>query len=110
MLHSRPVMPSISELEQMVQRFPDKPFPRYGLAMEYKKAARWDDAVAHFREAMKLDPNYVAAFMHCGLALREAGRTDEAKQTLREGLQVAQRIGNGHAASEITGFLQEMGE
>ena len=102
-------MPSIPELEQMVSKFPDKPFPRYGLAMEYKKAGRFDEAVTHFKEAMKLDPNYVAAFMHCGLALRDAGRMDEAKQTLRQGLEVAGRIGNGHAASEITAFLQEIG-
>jgi hypothetical protein len=47
--------------------------------------------------------------MHCGIALREAGRTDEAKKTLQDGLQVAQRIGNGHAAGEISGILQEMG-
>lgn len=103
-------MPDISELESLIARFPDKPFPRYGLAMEYKKAGRFDDAVAQFQAALKLDPNYVAAFMHCGIALRDAGRTDEAKQTLRDGLEVAQKINNGHAASEISGLLAEMGE
>ena len=103
-------MPSIAELESLIAQFPGKPFPRYGLAMEYKKAGRFEDAVAQFREAVKLDPNYVAAFMHGGLALREAGKVEEAKQMLREGLQVAQRTGNMHAASEITGFLQEIGE
>jgi tetratricopeptide (TPR) repeat protein len=102
-------MPSIDELEGLIARFPDKPFPRYGLAMEYKKARRFDEAVAQFQEAVKLDPKYVAAFMHCGLCLREAGRADEAKQTLQQGLQVAQRAGNTHAAGEIAGILQEMG-
>jgi tetratricopeptide (TPR) repeat protein len=102
-------MPDISELESLIARFPDKPFPRYGLAMEYKKAGRADDAVAQFKAALKLDPNYVAAYMHCGLALREAGRNDEAKTTLHEGLAVAQRVGNSHAAGEISGILQEMG-
>ena len=103
-------MPDISELESLIARFPDKPFPRYGLAMEYKKAGRFDEAVEQFKAALKLDPDYVAAFMHCGIAQREAGRNDEAKQTLREGLQVAQRIKNSHAAGEISGILQEMGE
>ena len=42
------------------------------------------------------------------LAMREAGRTDDAKATLNEGLKVAQRIGNAHAASEISGVLQEI--
>lgn len=102
-------MPDIAELESLIQRFPDKPFPRYGLAMEYKKAGRFPDAVAQFKKALELDPNYVAAYMHCGLAQREAGQIDEAKATLQQGLQVAQRIGNGHAAGEISGILMEMG-
>lgn len=102
-------MPDISELESLIARFPDKPFPRYGLAMEYKKAGRFDDAVAQFKQAMALDPNYVAAYMHCGIALREAGRVDDAKATLHKGLEVAQRIGNSHAAGEISGILQEIG-
>ena len=102
-------MPDIPELESLIARFPDKPFPRYGLAMEYKKAGRFDDAVAQFREALKLDPNYVAAYMHCGIAMREAGKVDEAKAVLNDGLKVAQKIGNSHAASEISGILQEIG-
>ena len=102
-------MPDISELESLIARYPDKPFPRYGLAMEYKKAGRFDDAVAQFEKAMALDPNYVAAYMHCGIALREAGRVVDAKATLTRGLAVAQRIGNAHAASEISGILQEIG-
>jgi len=102
-------MPDIAELETLITRFPDKPFPRYGLAMEYKKAARFDEAIAQFDAALKLDPNYVAAYMHCGLAMREAGRIDDAKATLQKGLGVAQRIGNSHAAGEIAGILQEIG-
>ena len=102
-------MPSIDELEALIARFPDKPFPRYGLAMEYKKAGRFDDAVPQFKKALELDPNYVAAYMHCGITLREAGKDDEAKETLKAGLAVANKIGNGHAAGEILGILQEMG-
>lgn len=98
-------MPSIQELETLTQQFPDKAFPRYGLAMEYKKASRWEEAVREFRAAMKLDSNYVAAWFQCGMALEAWGKTDEAKSMYREGLQVAQRVGNAHAASEISAAL-----
>lgn len=103
-------MPSIEELEKLVQQFPDKPFPRYGLAMEYKKVNRFDEAIPHFREAMKLDANYVAAWFQCGLTYQAAGKIDEAKQTYREGIEVARRVGNGHALSEISDALASLPE
>lgn len=102
-------MPDITELENLIQRFPDKPFPRYGLAMEYKKAGRFADAVAQFQKALELDPNYVAAYMHCGIAMRDAGNPVDAKATWQKGLAVAQKIGNAHAAGEISGLLMEIG-
>ncbi|HVO32177.1 MAG TPA: tetratricopeptide repeat protein [bacterium] len=94
-------MPSIDELEKLVQQFPDKAFPRYGLAMEYKKASRWDEALTHFRKAIELDPNYTAAFFHAGMACEAAGRKEDAKQFYRDGLVAAKRVGNSHAAGEI---------
>ncbi len=101
-------MPSIDELETLTRQFPDKAFPRYGLAMEYKKAGRIDEAVREFREAMRLDADYVAAWFQCGLALESAGRIEEARAVLTEGLAVAQRVGNAHAASEIAGTLSQL--
>ena len=102
-------MPSIEELEKLVTQFPTKPFPRYGLAMEYKKAGRHDEALAHFREAIKLDPNYTAAFFHGGMSCEAAGRPEDAKAFYRDGLAAANRIGNGHAASEIGAALAALG-
>lgn len=102
-------MPSIEEIEKLVQQFPDKPFPRYGLAMEYKKAGRLEDAVTHFRKAVELDPKYVAAYHHCGLTLETLGKRDEAIATFRQGLAIAKQIGNGHAAKEINEALAAMG-
>jgi tetratricopeptide (TPR) repeat protein len=102
-------MPSIAELETLVKQFPDKPFPRYGLAMEYKKAARYEEALPHFRKAIELDPNYTAAFFHAGMACEAAGKVDDAKQFYRDGLAAAQKIGNSHAASEIGAALAALG-
>ena len=102
-------MPSIQELEALTKQFPDKAFPRYGLAMEYKKANRFEEAIREFQEAMRLDPNYVAAWHHCGMAYEQWGRIEDAKRVYREGMDVARRVGNGHALSEITAALQAIG-
>ena len=102
-------MPSIEELEKLTQQFPDKAFPRYGLAMEYKKVSRFEEAIREFEAAMKLDPGYVAAWHHCGIAYEQWGKIEDAKRVFREGLDVAKRIGNGHAFSEISAALGLLG-
>lgn len=102
-------MPTIEELEKLAAQFPTKPLPRYGLAMEYKKAGRFADAIPQFEKAIELDPNYVAALFHMGMAYESWGKTAEAIETYRKGLAVAQRIGNAHAASEIGQALANLG-
>jgi hypothetical protein len=37
------------------------------------------------------------------------GRTDEARRFLRDGIEEARRQGDGHAAGEMSGFLQDLG-
>lgn len=109
MVASAVLMPTIDELEKLVAQFPDKPFPRYGLAMEYKKANRWDEALTHFRKAIELDGDYTAAYYHAGMACEGAGRKDEAIAFYRDGLAAAQRIGNAHAAGELGEALRLLG-
>ena len=102
-------MPSIADLEALTKQFPAKAFPRYGLAMEYKKAARYEDAIREFQHAMRLDPNYVAAWHHAGQSYVAWGKPEDAKRVYLEGIEVAKRIGNGHALSELTAELQALG-
>jgi hypothetical protein len=42
-------------------------------------------------------------------ALERSGRTVEAKKMLENGVEAANRTGNKHALSEMTGMLQELG-
>ena len=41
--------------------------------------------------------------------LARAGRNDEAKQLLRDGISTARRTGDHHAESEMQGMLDELG-
>jgi len=42
-------------------------------------------------------------------ALARAGRNDEAKKRLQEGIASADRTGNQHAKSEMSAMLEELG-
>lgn len=95
----------LKALLAMAERQPVKPFTWYGIAMEYRSLGRIDDAVATFKKLIGSDPNYVAAYHQLGLMLRDAGRTDEARDALKEGVTIAERVGNGHAAGEMSEAL-----
>ena len=52
---------------------------------------RLEDAIASFREALQINPNYVKATIKLGLALMEAGDREEALRTMRRALDAQPR-------------------
>jgi len=81
------------------------PLAWYGLAMEYRKLQRWDEALQTFSALRARKPDYVAMYLMCGQMLDEAGRKDEARDWLEIGLRTAREKGDTHAASEIESAL-----
>ncbi len=95
-------------LETMLGQEPNDAFLHFGLAMELVKEQRLEEAVQHFDRAAAIDPNYVAAHYHKGHALMTAGRVDEARRVLSEGMRIAEAAGEGHAASEMQALLEQL--
>ena len=54
-------------------------------------AASFDEAIAHLRRAVELEPQEVAHHLELGFALAAAGRTAEARQVWTAGLQLPSR-------------------
>lgn len=83
----------------------DDGFLRYGLAMEHKAEGNTARALECFRELLRAVPDYVPGFMQLGQLLNQLGEEDEAKQIYRDGIAIAQKKGDTHAAGEMAGFL-----
>jgi len=83
----------------------EDPIAWYGLAMEYRKLARIDEALQTFTTLRTRKPDYVAMYLMCGQMLDEASRKDEAREWLESGLAAAKAKGDSHAASEIQSAL-----
>lgn len=96
------------KLEEMLKASPQDPFLHYGLAMEDRRAGNLDGASARLATAIDCDPNYVAAYFHRGQIMAEQRDVEGARQLLREGIAVARRVGDGHAAEEMTGLLDTL--
>ncbi len=96
------------KLETFVREHPGDAFARYGLAMECAREGDSEAAVAEFRQLLAAHPDYVAGYFHYGQLLAKLGREEEARETLRIGIETADRQGDAHAASEMRAALDEL--
>jgi Flp pilus assembly protein TadD len=97
----------IAALRKMAASRPDDPRPRFGLALEFEKAERWDDVVHALREYLALTDDEGNAWGRLGKALRTLGRDDEAKAAYRQGIDAASRHGHPTMAGEFEDILDD---
>lgn len=98
----------IDALLGMLGRGQDSALLRFSLGSEYRAAGRHDDAIAHFRQAVGLDPGYSAAWKLLGRSLQDAGREDDAMAAWRAGIEAAEKKGDRQAAKEMAVFLKRL--
>jgi tetratricopeptide (TPR) repeat protein len=99
-------MDRIAMLTEILTANPTDAFARYGLAMEYSNTGKIDEAMQEFKTLLEKNPDYVAGYFMAAQTLEKAGRIDEAKEMLVEGITSARRTGNAHAQSEMTAMLE----
>lgn len=100
--------PIIANLEKLLAAGKDSPLLRFSLGSEYAKAGDAEAAVAHLRRALELDPAYSAAWKLLGKALAGAGRLQEALDTYRQGIRIAEGKGDKQAAKEMAVFARRI--
>ena len=79
----------LAMLEKLTASGPVDSFAFYGLAMEYRKEGRVDDALRAFDDLRRQDAQYLPMYLMAGQTLREAGRNAEAVVWLEQGIAIA---------------------
>jgi tetratricopeptide (TPR) repeat protein len=102
-------MDRVTMLTEILEQNPTDAFARYGLAMEYSNSGEVERALKEFGKLLSFHPDYTAGYFMAAQTLVKAGRADEARKMLGDGIASAQRTGNGHALSEMEGLLAELG-
>jgi len=102
-------MDRLQALKDILTQDPANAFARYGLAMELSHRGETDNAMVEFQTLIKTNPDYTAGYFMAAQTLSRAGRNDEAKQLLRDGISTARRTSDHHAESEMQGMLDELG-
>lgn len=97
----------IESLRQLAEK-KQKPLHFYGLGMELRAAGRLAEAVEVFQRVHGLDGDYVPAYFMRAQVHEELGQVDDAKAALEEGIAVAERVNDEHAAAEMRSMLDTL--
>ena len=98
----------IEVLKRMLEARPEDSRARFGLALEYERLGRWDEAAAELRGYLARTEDQGNAYGRLGRALRELGRDDEAREAYRQGVEAAYRHGHPSMAQEFEEILEEL--
>ena len=101
-------MSVVERFEAILAGGDDNASLRFALGTEYAKLAETTRALEHLRAAVALDPDYSAAWKLLGRIEAEAGLTDEAAASYRQGIRAATRRGDVQAAREMRVFLKRL--
>ena len=92
-------------LEKLTRSESADSFAFYGLAMEYRKEGRVDDALATFERLKAKDAGYLPMYLMAGQMLVEAGRNTDARLWLEAGIALAEARGDGKTLGELQSEL-----
>jgi tetratricopeptide (TPR) repeat protein len=91
----------LAELRKHLDREPDDPFLRYGIAMEHKKAGAFDEALRWFDKTLEVDATYAYAHYQKGQVHEAKEDTASARKAYEEGVVAATKCNDQHAVGEM---------
>ncbi len=100
--------PIIQNLEKLLDGPRDGALLRYGLGNEWLKAGNLEQAALHFKEAVRRDPDYSAAWKLLGKTLAADHQPEAALEAYRQGIATATAKGDVQAAREMTVFAKRL--
>jgi E3 SUMO-protein ligase RanBP2 len=98
----------IEALKALVEKSPNNPLGRYGLANEYLKLEMYEEAIEEIQAYLRLKEDEGAVYRMLGEALLKLGKKEEAKEAYRKGIEAAERHGHPGMAEEFEETLELM--
>lgn len=92
----------------MLQLDPDDPFLHYALAKEYLSQGQLEEGRRRLEGVIEKFPELVAGYFQLAQLMAQSGETTEALRTVERGIDVAERVGDAHAAVEMRTFRDSL--
>jgi tetratricopeptide (TPR) repeat protein len=84
----------IGMFQEVLEFDPDDPLATFGMGSAYMQLNQYAEAVPHLRRATEVTKDYSAAFLNLGKCLEFLGRSEEARDAYRKGIEAATRKGD----------------
>ena len=101
-------MPTVEQLERLLEADPTDTFVLYGLAQAHAKETRHEEALGYYDRVIEVDPHYCYAYFHKARSQEALGQTQGAIATLQAGLEASRESGDAQALGEIGGYLEAL--
>jgi predicted Zn-dependent protease len=95
-------------MRAMVAKHPSNALARFGLANEALKERLYDEAVEHLRIYLDSHEDEGNGYGRLAEALVHLDRVDEARDTLRRGIEASRRFGHPGMVNEFEARLDEL--
>lgn len=86
----------------MLKTDPDEPFLLFAIAKEYEKTDNKPLALQYYLQLTTDNPDYVGAYYHLGKLYEKMETPDLALEIYDKGMEIAQKVGDKHAHSELS--------
>ena len=96
----------VAALQEILKESPNDAFARYALGLEYSSSGNAEAALAEFDQLLAAHPDYTNGYFMAAQVLERAGRIDEARHRLQQGMDSARQSNNRHALSEMEAMLE----
>jgi predicted Zn-dependent protease len=96
----------IETFRQMLEADPENNLVRFGLANEYLKAERFEEAIAALKDYLQRADDEGAAFGMLARAYERTGRREQARETYQRGIEAAQLHGHPSMAEDYRMTLE----
>jgi Tfp pilus assembly protein PilF len=102
---NEPTTPRMQQLQKLLTSSPNDAFLLYALALEYRKVSVPHKAMEHLDRTLQVDPNYCYAYYQKGQVYEASNDLESARQSYRQGIAAAQRVGDSKALGELQDAL-----
>jgi predicted Zn-dependent protease len=98
----------LEQLQALLARGPDSALLRVALATEMNALGDLAGAVENAAQAVRMQPDYSAAWKLLGKLQDKSGNTEQAVEAYSRGIEVAEARGDKQAAKEMRVFLKRL--
>lgn len=100
----------IEQLRALIEKDPNNPLGRYGLANEYFKSEMYEDAIEEIEEYLQLKDDEGAVYRMLAECYMRTGNIENAKEAYAKGIQAANRHGHPSMAEEFEESIEFLDE